>query len=131
MIRNVLLMLSTDQLPDPVEEIQWHERQCARDGVTAVATTRVLTGLTPERSTVAFYGNQALANRYLGRGTFVEYVPYESARPGDRPREPAVQSAGEAQFHPRVRAPPGSATARGGRRSVLARWENRGGAGVS
>jgi hypothetical protein len=74
MTRDVLLMLSTDQPPDPVEKMRWHPGQCARDGATAVATTRVLTGLAPGRCTVAFYGSQALGNRTYGRGTFVEYI---------------------------------------------------------
>ena len=87
MTRNVLLMLSTDQPPDPVEEMRWHAKQCATDGTTAVATTRVLTGLTPGRSTVAFYGSQALDNRYLGRGTFVEYIPLDSERGREIARE--------------------------------------------
>src|SRR5215208_475762 len=55
MTRNVLLMFSTDQPPDPVAEMRWHAERCAKDGATAVVTTRVLTGLTPGRSTVAFY----------------------------------------------------------------------------
>jgi hypothetical protein len=94
MIRNVLLMLSTDQPPDPVEEMQWHVRQCGRDGVTALATTRVLTGLTPGRSIVAFYGNQALANRYLGGGTFVEFVRFESDRGGRSPERVRCTAGG-------------------------------------
>lgn len=88
MTRNVLLMLSTDQPPDPIEEMRWHSKRCATDGVTAVATTRVLTELTPGRSTVAFYGSQALDNRYLGRGTFVDYVPLTT----ERGREIALES---------------------------------------
>lgn len=88
MTRNVLLMFSTDQPPDPVEEMRWQAKQCAADGTTAIVTTRVLTGLTPGRSTVAFYGNQALGNRYLGRGTFVEYIPLDT----DRGREIARES---------------------------------------
>jgi hypothetical protein len=88
MTRNVLLMFSTDQPPDPVEEMRWHAKQCAVDGTTAIVTTRVLKGLTPHQSTVAFYGNQALDNRYLGRGTFVEYIPLA----GERGREIARES---------------------------------------
>jgi hypothetical protein len=88
MTRNVLLMFSTDQPPDPVEEMRWQAKQGAADGTTAIVTTRVLTGLTPGRSTVAFYGNQALGNRYLGRGTFVEYIPLDT----DRGREIARES---------------------------------------
>ena len=80
MTRNVLLMFSTDQPPDPVEEMGWHAKQCAADGTSAIVTTRVLRGLTPGRSTVAYYGDQALDNRYLGRGTFVEYIPLETDR---------------------------------------------------
>ena len=88
MTRNVLLMFSTDQPPDPVEEMRWHADLCAKDGATAVVTTRVLTGLTPGHSTVALYGNQALGNQYLGRGTFVEYIPLDT----DRGREIARES---------------------------------------
>jgi hypothetical protein len=88
MTRNVLLMFSTDQPPDPVEEMRWHAKQCAADGTTAVVTRRVLNGLTADRSSVAFYGNQALDNRYLGRGTFVEYIPLGT----DRGREIARES---------------------------------------
>jgi hypothetical protein len=87
MTRNVLLMLSTDQPPDPVEEMRWHVERCAKDGATAVVTTRVLTGLTPGRSTVAFYGNQTLGNRYLGRGRFVEYIPLDTPHGREIARE--------------------------------------------
>jgi hypothetical protein len=87
MTRNVLLMFSTDQPPDPVEELRWHAQQCAVDGTTAVVTTRVLTGLTPDRSTVAFYGSQALGNDLLARGTFVEYIPLGTDRGPEIARE--------------------------------------------
>jgi hypothetical protein len=87
MSRNVLLMLSTDQPPDPVGEMRWHAERCAKDGATAVVTTRVLTGLTPGRSTVAFYGSQALGNRYLGRGRFVEYIALDTERGREIARE--------------------------------------------
>ena len=87
MTRNVLLMFSTDQPPDPVQELQWHAERCAKDGATAVVTTRVLTGLAPGRSTVAFYGDQALGNRYLGRGTFVEYIALDTERGREIARE--------------------------------------------
>jgi hypothetical protein len=85
MTRNVLLMLSTDQPPDPVEEMRWHAERCARDGATAVATTRVLTRLAPGRS--AFYGSHALGNRYLARATFVEYIPIDTERGRELARE--------------------------------------------
>ena len=85
MTRNVLLMFSTDQPPDPVEELRWHAPQCVVDDTTAVVTTRVLTGLTPDRSTVAFYGSQALGNDLLARGTFGEYIPLGTDRGGRSP----------------------------------------------
>lgn len=80
MPRHVLLMLSTKQPPDPQKELKWHADECARGGATAVITTRRPTRLTPGRSVVAFYGNVDLENRYLGRGTFVEYVPIGDLR---------------------------------------------------
>ncbi len=87
MTRNVLLMLSADQPPEPVEEMRWHAKRCAADGTTAVVTTRVLTELTPGRSIVAFYGSQALENRYLGRGTFVDYVRLDTEQGREIARE--------------------------------------------
>ncbi len=78
MTRHVLLMLSSDQPPPPTEEIRWHARQSADGGQTVLVTTRLLTGLTPHRSIVAFYGNAALRNRLLGYGCFVKYVPLAS-----------------------------------------------------
>jgi hypothetical protein len=36
---------------------------------------------------VAFYGNQALDNRYLGRGLFVEYIPLGTDRRREIARE--------------------------------------------
>jgi hypothetical protein len=80
MARHVLLMLSSDQPPHPIEEMRWHARECERGGATALVTTRVLAGLTPGGSTVAFYGNAALGNRYLGCGTYLEYVSLGSPR---------------------------------------------------
>lgn len=73
-------MLSSDEPPDPLEEIRWHAAQCEAGGRTALITTRRLTGLSPGRSTVGFYGNAALDNRYLGRAVFHEYVGLDSPR---------------------------------------------------
>jgi hypothetical protein len=74
MVRDLLLMLSTRQPPDPTKEVRFHADYCAATGsATAMATTRVLNGLTPGRSMVAFYGNAALRNRLLGFGIFDGY----------------------------------------------------------
>ena len=95
MPRHVLLMLSSDQPPPPVEEVRWHAAQCAEAGASAVVTTRRLTGLTPGRSIVAFYGSAALGNRYLGRGVFVEAVPLATPRGAEILREsPLYRSKG-------------------------------------
>lgn len=80
MIRNVLLMLSSDQPPHPEKEVAWHAAECAQRGETALLTTRRLTKLVPDRSEIAFYGDAKLGNRYLGRATFLEYVPLTSTR---------------------------------------------------
>jgi hypothetical protein len=74
MIRDVLLMLSTNQRPDPLEEISWHAKHSANGGKTVMATTRILSGMTRGESIVAFYGNSALANRLLGYGRFAGYA---------------------------------------------------------
>ena len=73
-------MLSTDQPPDPVEEIRWHAEHSARGEKTAMPTTRILSGMTRGKSIVAFYGNSALANRLLGYATFAGYARLTSQR---------------------------------------------------
>jgi hypothetical protein len=77
---NVLLMLSSAQPPHPVEEIQWHAENCARTGKTAIATTHLLGRLTRGKSVVAFYGDSALGNRYLGQGLFAGFANVDDAR---------------------------------------------------
>lgn len=84
MTLNALLLLSSAQLPHPVEEIAWHADFCARTGrPSAVATTRLLTGLTLGRSVVAFYGDTKLGNHLLGYGAFAGYERAGTPR-GDR-----------------------------------------------
>jgi len=80
MVRDVLLMLSTDQPPDPLEEIRWHAEHSENGKTTVMATTRVLSGMTRGKSIVAFYGNSALGNRLLGYGTFAGYAKSTSPR---------------------------------------------------
>jgi hypothetical protein len=80
MVRDVLLMLSTDQPPDPLEEIRWHAEHSVNGEKTAMATTRILSGMTRGQSLVAFYGNTTLANRLLGYGTFAGYAKLTTQR---------------------------------------------------
>jgi hypothetical protein len=80
MVRDALLMLSTDQPPDPLEEIRWHAEHSANGEKTAMVTTRVLSGMTRGKSIVAFYGNAALTNRLLGYGTFAGYARLTTQR---------------------------------------------------
>jgi hypothetical protein len=80
MVRDVLLMLSTDQPPNPLEEIRWHIEHSANGQKTAMPTTRTLTGMTRGQSVVAFYGNAALGNRLLGYGTFSGYASLTTQR---------------------------------------------------
>jgi hypothetical protein len=80
MVRDVLLMLSTDQPPHPLEEIRWHAEHSANGEKTAMPTTRILTGMTRGQSIVAFYGNAALGNRLLGYGTFAGYARLTTQR---------------------------------------------------
>jgi len=75
MARNVLLMLSSAAPPPPVQEVQWHTAHCGAHGTTDIITTHVLTGMTTGQSVVAFYGDAALANDYLGKGVFLDYIP--------------------------------------------------------
>ena len=70
MTRHVLLMLSTDEPPDPLAEVEWHARRSETHGETVVATTKLLGRLQREHSIVAFYGNSALRHRLLGYGYF-------------------------------------------------------------
>jgi hypothetical protein len=85
-------MLSSD-LPPPVDEVQWHARRCAGGGATAVITMRRLKDLERGRSIVAFYGNAALGNRYLGCGTFHEYVSLTGDRGAAILRDSPLYSA--------------------------------------
>lgn len=73
MALNALLMLSTEQLPHPVDEINWHVAKCESEGWTEMVAMRVLTRLTPGSSMVAFYGDAALDNRLLGWATFESF----------------------------------------------------------
>ena len=73
-------MLSTDQPPDPLEEIRWHAEHSANGEKTVMPTTRVLSDMTPGKSVVAFYGNAALGNRLLGYGTFAGYAKLTTPR---------------------------------------------------
>ena len=74
MHRNVLLMLSSRQPPDPEAEVAFHTQHCAAHGSTCLVTTRPLSDLVEGMSEVAFYGDNDLGNRYLGRGTFLRYT---------------------------------------------------------
>jgi hypothetical protein len=85
MTRNVLLMFSTDQPPDPVEELRWHAPQCVVDDTTAVVTTRVLTGLTPDGSAVAFYGARRWATTSSRVAPSWSTSRLEPIGAGDRP----------------------------------------------
>lgn len=80
MVRDVLLMLSTDQPPDPLEEIRWHAEHSGNGKMTAMPTTRILSDMTRGESIVAFYGNAELGNRLLGYGIFAGYAKLASQR---------------------------------------------------
>ena len=78
---NVLLMLSSRQAPDPMVEINYHAKEWACGGALAfIATTRVLSGLIPGESAVAFYGDSRMGNEFLGVGQFEGFLPIESLR---------------------------------------------------
>jgi hypothetical protein len=67
---NVLLMLSTEERPDPQREIAWHIRNPFQGRISFVATTKELSHLEKGKSIVAFYGNRKIRNEYLGQGIF-------------------------------------------------------------
>ena len=58
-------MLSSAQPPPPREEVAWHAAHQTADGMSYIATTRVLTGLVSNKSVVAFYGDVSLFNDKL------------------------------------------------------------------
>jgi hypothetical protein len=74
MAKNVLLMLSSEEPPQPVVEIDWHVAHCRTAGSTWVVTTKVLTGMTSGSSQVAFYGDAPLGNELLGVGVYLAYL---------------------------------------------------------
>lgn len=75
---HVLLMLSTKQPPDPIIEVEWHDRMTKElsdeKSPTFIATTRLIKGLRPGVSEVHFYGDSQLDNAYLGSGIFHSYI---------------------------------------------------------
>jgi hypothetical protein len=73
-MRNVLLMLSSAQPPHPDTEIASLAERSRDGSPVALVTTRKLRELTPGASVVAFYGDVALGNRYLGCGIFERLV---------------------------------------------------------
>jgi hypothetical protein len=73
-VKNVLLMFSSDEPPPPLVEVEWHVEHCQTAGHSWVVTTRVLTGMTPGKSQVAFYGDAHLGNVLLGTAVFLEYL---------------------------------------------------------
>lgn len=79
-ILNCLLMLSSNEPPDPVTEVEWHAERWAQEKTpTFVATTRQIKGR-PGVSEIHFYGDADLANGYLGGGIFHSYIPLSSPR---------------------------------------------------
>src|SRR5262249_13640018 len=56
----------------------WHAARCRSHGSTYLITTRDLTELVHGDSIVAFYGDAALANRFLGQGVFLDYVDLDT-----------------------------------------------------
>jgi hypothetical protein len=100
MARNVLLMLSSNADPHPLQEVAWHEDHCREHDTTTIITTRVLTEMVPEQSVVAFYGDAGIENRYLGKGIFIGFIRIGTVegqqllrdhalyRNGNHPKEP-------------------------------------------
>lgn len=76
--RNVLLMLASTQKPPPRQEAHWHATHPSVDGMSYVATTRKLSGMTPGRSVVAFYGDIVLSNQLLAYGIYEDYLRIDS-----------------------------------------------------
>jgi len=110
MPRNVLLMLSDAQPPHPDREIRWHADHARTNGTTYVVTPRkYMTGLRPGESTVFFYGNAGMGNRYLGRASFRAFIPMESPR-GRELRNQILQDPGHIYNNGRggLSAPPGT-----------------------
>jgi hypothetical protein len=74
MIRNVLLMLSSNQPPYPTEEFRWHVDRCRSHGTTHLITTQTLKDMVLGKSIVAFYGNASLGSPYFGHGIYMGYT---------------------------------------------------------
>ncbi len=79
-ILNVLLMLATTHPPHPTLEMRYHAATAQKDGITYLITTRQLADLIKGKSVVAFYGNNALDNAYLGCGCYEDYIALGSDR---------------------------------------------------
>ena len=78
---NVLLLLSSEQKPEPIEQIDVLEQESNKnpDGVTHFVTTRrCAESLTPGESTVAFFGDHAEKYKLLGKAIFLGWFEKES-----------------------------------------------------
>jgi hypothetical protein len=77
-----LFLLSSNEPPDPVSEVEWHARRWdEKKSPTFVATTRQIKGLRPGVSEIHFYGDsQHLGSAYLGGSIFHSYVPLGSLK---------------------------------------------------
>lgn len=95
MARNLLLLLSAAQPPHPLDELRWHADRCAQGAKTALATTRLVSGLTRGESLVAFYADASLGNRLLGHGIFAGYARIDTPRGRDLLRATPLYSPSE------------------------------------
>lgn len=77
-MRNVLLMLSSAQPPHPETEVASLASRSRNGSPVAMVTTRKLVGLVPGESAVAFYGDAALDNRFLGCGVYVRLTSIDA-----------------------------------------------------
>ena len=78
---NVLLLLSSAQKPDPIEELDILENESIKspDGITHfVATRRCTEYLTPGESAVAFFGDHLAKYKLLGNAVYLDRIEKES-----------------------------------------------------
>ena len=80
---NVLLLLSSKQLPHPTNEIDALIEEADKSdlGITHFVTTRAVGDrLTPGKSVVALYGDKELEFDLLATGLFVDFIPRYDTR---------------------------------------------------
>ena len=92
---NLLLILSSEQKPEPEKEVISLRGIHEDIGSVYFATTRYVQDLTRGKSEVALYGDEKLNYRLLARSRFLGFVPQEDPKADEILRSGSLYSESE------------------------------------